>query len=110
MFTILTINFFPPALFSTTYGFNMGTSGLTYLGLGIGFVLATAISNNTHIIFLVGETHCGKGEPEMGIPALIFGSLFVPVGLLWVHKSQFPAVLDISIAGTAGRLRRRSIE
>ncbi|KAF8187344.1 major facilitator superfamily domain-containing protein [Mycena galopus ATCC 62051] len=88
------------SLFSTMYGFNMGTSGLTYLGLGIGFVIATAISkftstsaamitefsSNTHIIFLVGETHCRKGELEMRIPALIFGSLFVPVGLLWLVR------------------------
>ncbi|KAF8179976.1 major facilitator superfamily domain-containing protein, partial [Mycena galopus ATCC 62051] len=40
-------------LFSTTYGFNLA------------------------------KKHGGKGEPEMRIPALIFGSLFVPVGLFW---------------------------
>jgi len=29
------------ALYSTTYGFGPGLSGLAYLGLGVGFILAT---------------------------------------------------------------------
>ncbi|KAF7335369.1 MFS domain-containing protein [Mycena sanguinolenta] len=73
------------SLFSDTYGFTTGTGGLTYLGLGIGFILATAVSAKTanELYNYLVKKNGGKGEPEMRIPALIFGSLFVPVGLFW---------------------------
>ncbi|TCD69329.1 hypothetical protein EIP91_008085 [Steccherinum ochraceum] len=58
-----------PKLFSETYGFRPGASGLAYLGLGVGFLISTAFG--------------GKGKPEFRVPALIIGSLFVPVGLFW---------------------------
>ncbi|KAF8143472.1 major facilitator superfamily domain-containing protein [Mycena galopus ATCC 62051] len=59
------------ALFSETYRFSIGIGGLTYLGLGAGFMLVSLAKKNG-----------GQGEPEMRIPGLIFGSLFVPIGLL----------------------------
>ncbi|KAJ7074033.1 major facilitator superfamily domain-containing protein [Mycena amicta] len=72
-------------LFSEVYGFDMGTGGLTYIGLGVGFFLATLFSakwgNEMYLHLMKGNG--GKGEPEMRIPALILGSLFVPVGLFW---------------------------
>ncbi|KAF7332555.1 SAP domain-containing protein [Mycena kentingensis (nom. inval.)] len=71
-------------LFAEVYGFNTGTGGLTYIGLGFGFVLATAISakyGNDSYLYLA-KKNGGKGTPEMRVPALIFGSLFVPIGLL----------------------------
>ncbi|KAJ7246604.1 major facilitator superfamily domain-containing protein [Mycena haematopus] len=72
-------------LFSGTYGFNTGTGGLTYLGLGFGFILATGVSAKTanELYNYMVKKNGGQGEPEMRIPALIFGSLFVPVGLFW---------------------------
>ncbi|KAJ7260114.1 multidrug resistance protein 4 [Mycena rebaudengoi] len=75
---------FPP-LFVDTYGFSVGISGLTYLGLGIGFFLASAIGAviNKQFYVKLAERNGGIGKPEFRIPAMIFGSLFVPVGLLW---------------------------
>ncbi|KAJ7887576.1 major facilitator superfamily domain-containing protein [Mycena olivaceomarginata] len=72
-------------LFSGTYGFNTGTGGLTYLGLGVGFIAATAFSARSanEVYIHLAKKNGGKGEPEMRIPALIVGSLFVPVGLFW---------------------------
>lgn len=35
------------ALFHDTYGFGVGIGGLAYLGLGIGFFLATAFGAKT---------------------------------------------------------------
>ena len=74
-----------------------------YLGLGVGFLLSTAfgaktantIYNRVSVIFLrlpeneptprqLAQKNGGVGTPEMRIPALFFGSLFVPVGLLYV--------------------------
>ncbi|KAJ7098686.1 multidrug resistance protein 4 [Mycena belliarum] len=72
-------------LFSTIYGFNTGIGGLTYLGLGVGFIMATVFSAKlgNDVYHNLAKKNGGKGEPEMRIPALIFGSLFVPVGLFW---------------------------
>ncbi|KAJ6455268.1 major facilitator superfamily domain-containing protein [Mycena vitilis] len=72
-------------LFSNTYGFNTGTGGLAYIGLGLGFLLATVVcARSANEVYLhLAKKNGGKGEPEMRIPALIFGSLFVPVGLFW---------------------------
>lgn len=72
-------------LFHNTYGFSAGTGGLAYLGLGIGFLVSTifgakwADAAYKHLASKNG----GVGTPEMRIPALSFGSLFVPIGLLW---------------------------
>ena len=95
-------------VFSTDYGFDIGAGGLAYVGLGVGFiaaslfgakfgsesyrrvsaatvVLVTIIPNISLIIFSIfqlAEKNGGVGKPEMRIPALCVGSLFVPVGLL----------------------------
>ena len=39
-----------------------------------------------HALQLVDKNN-GKGKPEFRIPALIFGSVFVPVGVLYVPPS-----------------------
>ncbi|EKM77331.1 hypothetical protein AGABI1DRAFT_43519 [Agaricus bisporus var. burnettii JB137-S8] len=71
--------------FAKTYNFNAGVGGLAYLGLGVGFFLATLVGGR-----FAGEVYTrlalrngGIGKPEMRIPALFLGSLFIPVGLLW---------------------------
>jgi uncharacterized membrane protein len=89
--------------FATTYGFKAGVGGLAYLGLGVGFMSATifgakfadtiyhkvnfilAIINEVpeaNILPQLAARNGGVGTPEMRIPALFFGSWFVPVGIL----------------------------
>jgi multidrug resistance protein len=72
-------------LFSTTYGFKPGTVGLTYVGVGVGFLLASLFGAKTadQIYKHLADKNGGQGTPEMRIPALFIGSFFVPVGLLW---------------------------
>ncbi|KZT65998.1 MFS general substrate transporter [Daedalea quercina L-15889] len=74
-----------PDLFTGIYGFSIGVSGLAYIGLGLGFVLATLVGASVAdgIYHKLAKRNGGKGTPEMRIPALIFGSLFVPIGLFW---------------------------
>ncbi|KAE9404187.1 multidrug resistance protein 4 [Gymnopus androsaceus JB14] len=74
-----------PTLFADVYGFNTGTGGLVYLGLGVGFIAATIFGARTaeQIYHHLAEKNSGKGKPEMRIPALAFGSLFIPIGLFW---------------------------
>ncbi|KAG6849851.1 hypothetical protein H0H93_004345 [Arthromyces matolae] len=71
--------------FKTTYGFRPGVGGLAYLGLGVGFILATLFGAKTadQVYKFLADKNGGKGKPEMRIPALFFGSFFVPIGLFW---------------------------
>ncbi|KAF8170790.1 multidrug resistance protein 4 [Pholiota molesta] len=71
--------------FSETYGFGPGIGGLTYLGLGLGFIIATLFGAKfaDQLYKALADRNGGKGKPEMRIPALFIGSLFVPIGLLW---------------------------
>ncbi|EIM90581.1 MFS general substrate transporter [Stereum hirsutum FP-91666 SS1] len=72
-----------PDLFSDVYHFSAGISGLTYIGLGVGFLTATygaaRIGNN--IYANLSAHNDGQGKPEFRVPVLIVGSFFVPIGL-----------------------------
>ncbi|KAJ3508579.1 hypothetical protein NLJ89_g5680 [Agrocybe chaxingu] len=73
------------ALFRNTYGFKAGIGGLAYLGLGIGFVAATAFGAKVAdaLYKRLAAKNGGVATPEMRIPALFFGAFFVPIGLFW---------------------------
>ncbi|KAG1850207.1 major facilitator superfamily domain-containing protein [Suillus subalutaceus] len=93
-----------PNLFSEVYHFSTGISGLTYIGLGFGFISATIFGAKLSgkIYIYLAAQNGGKGTPEMRIPALIFGSLFVPVGLFWYGWSaQAKIHFMMPIIGTA---------
>ncbi|KAF9648485.1 multidrug resistance protein 4 [Thelephora ganbajun] len=91
-------------LFTHTYGFDIGTSGLAYLGLGIGSIIASVFGarSSDKIYAYYRAKNNGVGKPEMRIPVLIIGSLFVPVGLLWYGWSADAKIHWIMpIIGTA---------
>ncbi|KAG6840002.1 hypothetical protein C0991_009654 [Blastosporella zonata] len=64
---------------------NPGVGGLAYIGLGVGFLLATLFGAKTadQVYKYLADKNGGVGKPEMRIPALFFGSFFVPIGLFW---------------------------
>ncbi|KAL0570705.1 hypothetical protein V5O48_011256 [Marasmius crinis-equi] len=72
-------------LFKDNYDFDAGIGGLVYLGLGTGFMLATYFGASIcdSMYLRMADKNGGKGKPEMRIPPLIFGSLFIPIGLFW---------------------------
>jgi len=71
--------------FATTYHFRPGVVGLAYLGLGVGFVSATVFGAKSadQIYKYLAHKNGGEARPEMRIPALFIGSIFVPIGLFW---------------------------
>ncbi|KAF9525091.1 multidrug resistance protein 4 [Crepidotus variabilis] len=83
-----------PTIFSDDYGFQSGVGGLAYLGLGVGFVCATAFGAKVAALVYsrLSAKNGGIGKPEFRIPALIFGSFFIPVGLLWFGWSAKPNI------------------
>ncbi|KZT04894.1 MFS general substrate transporter [Laetiporus sulphureus 93-53] len=75
-----------PELFSSVYGFGPGIGGLTYLGLGIGFILGSFLGaryGDALYRYIANRTNNGVGKPEMRIPGLVMCSVFVPIGLFW---------------------------
>ncbi|CAE6390499.1 unnamed protein product [Rhizoctonia solani] len=74
-----------PTLFASVYGWGPGIAGLAYLGLGIGFLFAGVIGSRLmNVLYLkLSERNGGQGKPEYRIPPMLFGTLFIVVGLFW---------------------------
>ncbi|KAG2361256.1 major facilitator superfamily domain-containing protein [Suillus spraguei] len=94
-----------PDLFSNVYHFSVGIGGLSYIGLGVGLLsplyLAREFATRYTYMYLAAKNG-GKGKPEMRVPALIFGSLIIPVGLFWYGWSAQARVhFMMPIIGTA---------
>jgi len=72
-------------LFSEVYGFGPGSSGLTYIGLGVGFILAAIIGAKfgNQVYLNLAAKNGGQGKPEYRLPPLIVASFLVPIGLFW---------------------------
>ncbi|KAJ7778291.1 multidrug resistance protein 4 [Mycena metata] len=77
--------------YTATYGFSIGITGLMYCGLGAGFLLAAAFGAKfSNLLYSrLAEKNGGVGEPEMRIPFIFIGSIFVPIALLWVVFALF---------------------
>ncbi|GJE84455.1 MFS general substrate transporter [Phanerochaete sordida] len=93
-----------PDLFTDVYHFSEGITGVCYLGLGLGFMSATIFGASfaDKVYLHLSAKNGGKGKPEYRIPALILGSLFVPVGLFWYGWSAQAKIHWIMpIIGTA---------
>ncbi|KAF2169124.1 hypothetical protein M409DRAFT_52412 [Zasmidium cellare ATCC 36951] len=83
--------FFPafPLVFGGVYGFNTWQTGLAYLGLGIGVLLAALTAMLTDR-FIYRKKHAkaqaeGKGQvaPEERLWAGMLGAVGLPIGLFW---------------------------
>jgi multidrug resistance protein len=73
-----------PIVFQEVYGFSEGTSGLAYLGLGIGAVIGLAISAKFSDPYVVKMTKAtGVRLPEYRLPLMIAAHFFIVIGLFW---------------------------
>lgn len=73
-----------PMVFSDVYGFGPGTSGLTYIGLGVGCVSAMLTFSLTSDRFLARQVAKGNTpRPEHRLPLLIGSGPLLAVGLFW---------------------------
>ncbi|KAL2816528.1 major facilitator superfamily domain-containing protein [Aspergillus granulosus] len=74
-----------PSVFGTEYGFSTGLSGLSYLGIGMGFVAGLAFMASTNDRYLIKSTarNGGKFEPEMRLPLMIIFSSILPIPFFW---------------------------
>lgn len=74
-----------PTVFEETYGFNVGLTGLVYLGLGsgttLGWIIITLYSDKS--VIKLAKANEGAFEPEMRLALSIFFSWLLPVTFFW---------------------------
>ena len=72
-------------VFQEQYGFGIGITGLTYLGLGFGSFTGLIIAGKSSDIFyrrLTAKNH-GSSKPEFRLPLLFFTSPLVAAAFFW---------------------------
>ncbi|TVY21496.1 Efflux pump radE [Lachnellula arida] len=95
-------------VFTSQYGFTTGTAGLSFLGLGIGFVLGqvlVGIFADRYLRAKAKQSTDGKTQPEHRLPPLAVGAFFIPVGLIWYGWSthyRAPWIVPILGIGFVG--------
>lgn len=91
-----------PLVFEGIYGFNLGETGLAFLGILVGALVA--IPPFLWYIRAVQEKQFNeKGEikPEKRLPPAMVGAFFIPICLFWFGWSARPSIHWIMpIAGT----------
>lgn len=74
-----------PTVFEETYGFNVGLTGLVYLGLGsgttLGWIIITLYSDKS--VIRLAKMNNGEFEPEMRLWMSIWFSWLLPVTFFW---------------------------
>lgn len=72
-----------PALWTNTYHEGLGTGGLNYISLGLGFWLSAQITAplNDRIYRALKRRNNGIGKPEFRVPLLFVGAVLSPAGL-----------------------------
>ncbi|KAJ6171825.1 hypothetical protein N7470_000892 [Penicillium chermesinum] len=74
-----------PDVFTSTYGFSVGLSGLAYLGIGLGFLGGLTLMGltNDRVVGKLTARNGGKFEPEMRLPTMIIFSAILPISFFW---------------------------
>lgn len=74
-----------PLVFSQQYGFSTGSTGLTYLGLGLGCFLGLPIAGKTSDMLYkkLQKKNGGEAKPEFRLPPLAVSAPFVAVSFFW---------------------------
>lgn len=67
-------------VFQSTYHFNSGTVGLTYLGIGFGSLSGVVIFGIASDKILKYKSRKGEMKAEYRLPPMIPGSFLIPIG------------------------------
>lgn len=83
-----------PIVFQGTYGWDIGTTGLVYLSLLVGYAVGlaafSALSDRT--VVRMTAANAGVYEPEMRLPDCIWFALVLPVTFFWYGWSAAEGV------------------
>lgn len=79
-------------IFQANHGFELWQTGLTFLGLFVGILIAIASDPYWHKIWLRLCQNSGGPQPEYRLPPAIGGSVLVPIGLFWYVEAFLTSV------------------
>jgi hypothetical protein len=82
-----------PALWTNKYHESVGTGGLNYISLGVGFFLGTQICApcQDRIYRTLKKRNNGIGKPEFRVPLMLPGAILAPAGLFlygWTAQNK----------------------
>lgn len=83
-----------PVIFAYGHGFNSFQVGLSFLGVGVGMLLACLWSVTFGLKLYVQRVVKAKGQrtPEMRIPQGLMGAVLAVVGLFWMGYTSYPSI------------------
>ncbi|EPY52254.1 MFS transporter [Schizosaccharomyces cryophilus OY26] len=91
LFVIVYINFESYPVVYSQYNFNQGEQGLSFIGIGIGIVLAASFTPITYYKYSKAYKKMnGKVPPEYRIYPLFIGCFLLPIGLFWFAWTCYP--------------------
>lgn len=72
-----------PLVFQKQYGFTEGITGLCYLGLGFGLMIALVFFGIMSDKLLKKQANGGEMKPEYRLPVMMYCTPILPIGFLW---------------------------
>lgn len=82
-----------PLVFGENYGFNLWQTGLSFLGIFVGMIIASASDPIwRRINHRLLEQSDGIPEPEFRLPPAIAGAVLTPIGLFIFAWTAYPWV------------------
>ncbi|CAG7561215.1 unnamed protein product [Fusarium equiseti] len=87
-----------PLVFRTNHGMNLWQVGMTFLGIFVGLIIATATTpiwaklRAGWLAKQKKETGKAVSEPEYRLPPCILGAFLIPIGLFWFAWTTYSSV------------------
>ncbi|KZO98706.1 MFS general substrate transporter [Calocera viscosa TUFC12733] len=90
-----------PITIEEKYGFDQQSSGLAFLGIGLGMIIGLATQPYWHSKYVNDVTVAGRAYPETRLPIVKAGALLVPLGLAWFAVTSYSQIhFMVPILGT----------
>ncbi|KAF7597367.1 hypothetical protein BBP40_006308 [Aspergillus hancockii] len=82
-----------PIVYQGQRGWNQGVSGLAFLGIMVGMLVAVAYTlwDNKRYI-KTQERNDGFAPPEARLPPCMIASIVIPIGLFWFAWTNYPSI------------------
>ncbi|EPX73419.1 cycloheximide resistance protein [Schizosaccharomyces octosporus yFS286] len=91
LFAIVYINFESYPIVYSQYGFNQGEQGLSFIGIGVGILLATSFTPLVYYYYSrIFKRENGNVAPEHRLYPLFVGCFLLPISLFWLAWTCYP--------------------
>lgn len=84
-----------PLVFRTNHGFELWESGLTFLGLAVGILIAVVTNplwHKNYLRLVKASEDPKKPDPELRLPPAIAGGISVPIGIFWFGWTTYKSI------------------